>query len=88
MPLADRGDRVGEDLVRAVGVRETLAEVDAAGGDGPSGHFCEDRGPKALHAADKRIVPWHLDKRRPRWRHGRNERDRAPVSRQMYDKKV
>ena len=57
VPFADRGDRVGQDLVRPVGVREALAEVDAAGGHGQSGHLCEDRGPKAPHAADERIVP-------------------------------
>ncbi len=57
VPPADRGNRVGQELVRPVGVRKALAEVDAAGGHGESGHFCKDRGPKALHAADERIVP-------------------------------
>jgi len=39
----------GEYLVDDFG---TLAE-----GQADVGHFCEDRGPKALHAASKRIVP-------------------------------
>ena len=66
MALADRSDRVGQDLVRAVRIREALAEVDAARGDGQSGHLCEDRGPKALHSRDEPVVPYHWDDRRRR----------------------
>src|SRR5262249_6630498 len=44
-----------EDLGRAFGVREALAEVDAAGGEGERGHLREDRRPEAAHPRDQRL---------------------------------
>ena len=50
---ADRADGVLEQRVRAVGVRETLAQVHRTGPDRERGHLGEDRGPEALQTTGK-----------------------------------